>query len=207
MHSGGLQGANSVWVTDRAKDSMQCVNWSKTLCIFWWDMLLSVLLCKLCVPQLSILKVKCSQDNSRGATLKSAPVKSMNLWDWQINPHVSSCSSIKQTVVLGRPLWPTPVSSSVAICTGPGTAHWSTLTCTLLCSGSGAWLGTVSLIHKDKCKHVKSQTRAVWRGTVSHHPPPVFSGGSQRRHTLHWYPSAVVSPGLKHSTHPMSIWL
>lgn len=114
------------------------------------------------------------------------------------------------TVVLGGPLWPTATHTSQLKCLSlvrHGIARWSTLTCTMLCGMSIAAVGTVSLIYQDKCKHVKSQTHAARCLNTMYREPFTISSGLQDLHTLYRYPSAIVPPGLKYSTHPVSIWL
>lgn len=81
----------------------------------------------------------------------------------RVIPTWASGPQWNNTVVLGRSLWPPRVSSGVCFCWGAGIARWFTLTCIVLCSMSGAQVGSVSLIYHDKCKHVKSQARTVRR--------------------------------------------
>lgn len=116
-----------------------------------------------------MLNVSWSQDNSRGAALKSAAVKSMNVWNRQYNPHVSICASMKQH----SGTWGTPVTHSSQLkCLSllrRGHNRWSVLTYSMLCSMSGAAVGSVSLIYNDKGKHIKNQPHAAhWLGTAYH---------------------------------------
>lgn len=95
----------------------------------------------------------------------------MNVWEWQKNPHASSCAFVKQH---SGTRWAPATHTSQLKCLSlvrHGISRWSTLTCTMLCGMSGAAVGTVSLIYQDKCKHVKSRAHtARWLGRAYHEP-------------------------------------
>lgn len=142
------------------------------------------------------------EDNSREAALKSFAVKSMNLCNWQYNPHVSSCVSMKQHLV--GPC-DTHELAQVSVFGEIWIILWSTLTCTMLCGMSWAAVGTVSLIYQDKCKHIKSQAHTDVLQGIAYQELCTISSGYKN-----WMYSIVirlVRSGLKHNILPVSIWV
>lgn len=147
------------------------------------------------------------EHNSAEAPLKSAAVKSMIVRDWQGNLRVSSCVSAKQRG--GNSVDPSdPHESAQASVLSEARDHpliRTDMYHVLWHVGSGCWDRFINLL--DKCKHVKSQAHAaVWLGTA-HQDSCTISGG---RETWMYYivihlPRRLL--GLKHSLHPLSIWL